>query len=92
MPTFNKNVTNPYFMIVHALAAACFSFYMVNIVLWQRLLPILNRKPFTCTVCLSAWSGLLIGLLFGYKWQAFEIMFIAGVMGLMIDNGIKRYL
>lgn len=91
-------------MIIHALAAACFSFYMVNIVRWQLWIKALilalwvkfdhNRriKPFDCTVCLSAWSGLLIGLLMGYGWQAVEVMFIAGVMGVVIDAGVKRYL
>lgn len=97
--------------MIHALAAACTAFYLINVVRWHKLKilrvkqvvfvsdraievnkPILDRKPFSCTVCLSAWFGLANGLLNGFGWHSIEIMFIAGVMGLILDNGLKRYL
>ena len=95
-------------MIIPALAAACFAFYMTSVVRWQRFwkiayqiicLAFLNQwkepkrvKPFDCTVCLSAWSGLIFALLDGYGWHSLYIMFIAGVMGLILENGSNRYL
>lgn len=52
----------------------------------------MNVKPFKCTLCLSGWIGLLLGLIKGYGWESILMLFVAGVMGLIIDNGIKRYL
>jgi hypothetical protein len=78
-------------MIIHALFAACFAFYMIEVVRWQRS-QIFNRKPLNCSPCLSAWSGLATGLIAGYGWHSIEIMFIAGVMGIVINSGIKKFL
>jgi hypothetical protein len=88
-------------MLVHALAVACFAFYMIDIVGWQYWIrrgdatlyrfP-LNRKPFNCHPCLSAWTGLLAGLGLQYGWLSLELMFLSGVLGLVIDSAIKRFL
>jgi hypothetical protein len=79
-------------MIIHALASACIAFYLIKVVRWDKRIAILARKPFSCTVCLSAWVGLILGLLNSFEWQAIEVMFIAGVMGLILENGANRWL
>jgi hypothetical protein len=89
-------------MILHALASACIAFYLINVVRWQFKLRTgndcigfrypMNRKPFNCMTCLSAWLGLGLGLLNSYGWHSLEILFIAGVMGIVVDGLIKKYL
>jgi hypothetical protein len=73
------------------LFSACFAFYMVEVVRWQKLL-ILRRKPFTCVVCLSAWTGLVTALISGEGWHSIFFMFISGMMGLILERLVKRYL
>ena len=83
-------------------AAPCFAFYMVEVVRWQywftdigknnKFTGPLLRKPFTCTVCLSAWAGLTFALLYGAAWYSIPLMFISGIAGLILEGLIKKYL
>jgi hypothetical protein len=87
-------------MILHALFSACFAYFMIDVLQWQKWplyfqvleTPLFARKPFSCITCLSAWTGLTTGLLNGYGWQSVEVMIIAGVMGLVMNQAINKYL
>lgn len=81
------------------LGSACFSFFMVEIVRWHKRMYdplandfILDRKPFNCTTCLSGWTGFIVSILSGYLFESFLVMFISAVAGLILDNGVKKYL
>jgi len=67
------------------LAANLFSFYFIT----QNNFPIkwsLDFKPFNCTLCLSAWVGLLLFLLPTYATNLVLCMFGAGVFSPFIRN------
>jgi hypothetical protein len=52
----------------------------------ERLGILINRKPLTCSVCLSAWVGLIVGLIKYQNITAFYPFAIGGVIGLLITK------
>jgi hypothetical protein len=86
------------------LFAACFAFYMIEIVrwqyLWKKTLDIksdeslmvsypLNRKPFNCITCLSGWVGGLTALACGEGWNCIMFVFVSAVAGIFLERILK---
>lgn len=79
-------------MITIIIFSACFAFYSVEVVQWYRYIKFidLDRKPFNCTVCMSAWVGLLTGIFNNIGHESIYTMFIAGVAGLILKQLIYK--
>jgi hypothetical protein len=79
-------------IILIILGSACFAFYMVNVIQWHKKNHLLDEKPFNCVTCLSGWTGFACSILSWHITEAPFILFISAVFGLILDNGVKRYL
>ena len=84
-------------MIYTVILAACVGFFLVEVVKWhfmlERFMPCtwtMNRKPFNCVPCVSAWFGLLIGLSEGMKWNSIDALFFSAVAGLVLKLAIEK--
>jgi hypothetical protein len=86
------------------LFAACFAFYMVQVIRWQYKLKFLenidpdgiptyhypmNTKPFNCITCLSAWTGFITALLAGEGYSSIMYLFISAVAGILLDKFMR---
>ena len=67
------------------ITANLFTFYFINQARFPEKWNI-NFKPFNCTMCLSAWSSLLIYFIPSYIQYPILITFASGVSAPLIKN------
>lgn len=62
------------------IASIAFAFFVVEITGWTRKYQLLNRKPFNCLPCLSAWVALVLYFMPEQVVAGVATMFGAGVL------------
>jgi len=78
-------------IIYNVLLAACTAFYFVEVLeLHKGKLSWMNIKPFNCTICMSAWFGLALGLTDGFGVHSLDIMIFSGIAGIVLRTVIYR--
>jgi hypothetical protein len=71
------------FMII--IAAICFAIFFVEIHQFHRKWK-LDFKPFSCTSCLAAWTGLVLYLLPAICTDIISFVFIPGVLAPLLSK------
>jgi hypothetical protein len=67
------------------IAAICFSIFFIEIHQFHRKWN-LNFKPFNCTSCISAWTGLILYLLPEVFTNIVAFMFVPGVLAPVLSK------
>jgi hypothetical protein len=73
------------------IAAICFAIFFVEIHQFHRKW-YLDFKPFSCTSCLAAWTGLALYLLPEIFTNVIAFVFIPGVLAPIITKLMLNYL
>jgi hypothetical protein len=76
-------------MITIIFAAPAFAYLLILAYRWHERFPFLERKPFNCVVCLSAWIGISLFFLPDVVAQAVAAFSLSGIMGKVIYNNIN---
>jgi hypothetical protein len=76
-------------MIYTVLAAPSLAYLLILAYGWHLRFPFLDRKPFNCVVCLSAWTGILLFLMPEVISQGVAAFAISGIIGKILYNNIN---
>ena len=76
-------------MITIIFAAPAFAYLLILAYRWHERFPFLNRKPFNCVVCLSAWTGISLFFLPDVVAQAVAAFSLSGILGKIMYNQIN---
>ena len=73
--------------LIHIIAAPCLALLLQDAYQWQyRFGGLLNRKPFNCFTCLSAWLALTLSVLPADIADPVSAFAIAGMLAFYIEN------
>lgn len=77
-------------IIISILLAALFSFWFNEILMLPKRIKLLNRKPFNCIQCLSAWSGVAFYFIPDIIRTPLFVLLASGLVAIIIEIKMKK--